>query len=138
MSILKKLILLILINLLIFSYSTSAKTEKLKIATHQWSSQAVGAQIIGMLFEMAGEKVEYVFACMQGNEDSQAYVAKCSCSIDYIDDQMTYDDYVEAETIMSLRQIYGEKSVMFRNTPNAMEIYSNMQNLLAEAEMECF
>ena len=84
------------------------------------------------------EKVEYVFACMQGNEDSQAYVAKCSCSIDYIDDQMTYDDYVEAETIMSLRQIYGEKSVMFRNTPNAMEIYSNMQNLLAEAEMECF
>ena len=84
------------------------------------------------------EKVEYVFACMQGNEDSQAYVAKCSCSIDYIDDQMTYDDYVEAETIMSLRQIYGEKSLMFKNTPNAMEIYSNMQNILAEAEMECF
>tara|TARA_Y100000590_G_scaffold24262_1_gene27615 strand:+ start:142 stop:519 length:378 start_codon:yes stop_codon:yes gene_type:complete len=84
------------------------------------------------------EKVEYVFACMQGNEDSQAYIAKCSCSIDYIDSQMTYEEYVAAETIMSLRQIYGEKSVMFRNTPNAMEIYSNMQNLLAEAEMECF
>ena len=84
------------------------------------------------------EKVEYVFACVQGNEDSQAYISKCSCSIDYIDEQMTYDDYVEAETIMSLRQIYGEKSIMFRNTPNAMEIYTNMQNLLAEAEMECF
>ena len=84
------------------------------------------------------EKVEYVFACMQGNEDSQAYIAKCSCSIDYVDSQMSYDDYVDAETIMSLRQIYGEKSVMFRNTPNAMEIYSNMQNVLAEAEMECF
>lgn len=75
---------------------------------------------------------------MQGNEDSQAYLAKCSCSIDYVDSQMSYDDYVDAETIMSLRQIYGEKSVMFRNTPNAMEIYSNMQNVLAEAEMECF
>ena len=84
------------------------------------------------------EKVEYVFACMQGNEDSQAYIAKCSCSIDYIEDQMTYEEYVAAETIMSLRQIYGEKSVMFRNTPNAMKIYSGMQNLLAEAEMECF
>ena len=84
------------------------------------------------------EKVEAVFACMQGNEDSQAYLAKCSCYIDYIDSQMSYEDYVEAETIMSLRQIYGEKSVMFRNTPNAMEIYSNMQNLQAEAEMECF
>ena len=84
------------------------------------------------------EKVEYVFACMQGNEDSQAYLEKCSCSIDYIDEQMTYEDYVQAETIMSLRQIYGEKSLLFKNTPNAMEITSNMQNILAEAEMECF
>ena len=84
------------------------------------------------------EKVEYVFACMQGNEDSQAYLTKCSCSIDYIDTQMTYEEYVHAETIMSLRQIYGEKSLLFKNTPNAMEITSNMQNILAEAEMECF
>ena len=84
------------------------------------------------------EKVEYVFACMQGNEDSQAYIVKCSCSIDYIDEQMTYEEYVQAETIMSLRQIYGEKSLLFKNTPNAIEIYSNMQNVLAEAEMECF
>ena len=84
------------------------------------------------------EKVEYVFACMQGNEDTQAYILKCSCSIDYIDEQMTYEEYVQAETIMSLRQIYGEKSLLFKNTPNAMEITSNMQNILAEAEMECF
>ena len=84
------------------------------------------------------EKVEYVFACMQGNEDSQAYLVKCSCSIDYIEEQMTYDEYVQAETIMSLRQIYGEKSLMFKSTSNAMEIYSNMHNILAEAELECF
>ena len=84
------------------------------------------------------EKVDYVFACIQGNETSQAYISKCSCSIDYIDERMTYEEYVEAETIMSLRQIYGEKSLIFKNSPNAMKIYTNMQNLLAEAEMECF
>ena len=84
------------------------------------------------------EKVEYVFACMQGNEDSVAYLSKCSCSIDYIESQMTYQEYINAKTIMSLRQIEGEKSVMFRHTPNAMEIYTNIQNILAEAEMECF
>ena len=84
------------------------------------------------------EKVEYVFACMQGNENSQAYITKCSCSIDYIEEQMTYDEYVQAETIMSLRQIYGEKSLMFKSTPNAMEIYTNLQNVIAEAELECF
>ena len=75
---------------------------------------------------------------MQGNKDSQAYIVKCSCSIDYIDEQMTYEEYVEAETIMSLKQIYGEKSLLFKNSPNAIKIYSNMQNILAEAEMECF
>ena len=84
------------------------------------------------------EKVEYVFACIQANEDNLAYMQKCSCSIDYIESQITYDDYVNAETITSLRQIYGEKSLMFRNTPNAMKIYTDLQNLLAEAEMECF
>ena len=61
------------------------------------------------------EKVEYVFACIQGNENSQAYISKCSCSIDYIDERMTYEEYVEAETIMSLRQIYGENSLIFKN-----------------------
>ena len=84
------------------------------------------------------EKVEYVFACMQGNEDSPAYLDKCSCSIDYIESQMSYDEYVHAETIMSLKQIYGEKSLMFKSTPNAIEIFTNLQNTLAEAEMECF
>ena len=84
------------------------------------------------------EKVEYVFASMQGNEDSQAYIAKCSCSIDYIAERMSYEDYVQAQTVMSLRQIDGEKSIMFRHTPNAMEIYDGIQDLIAEAEMECF
>ena len=82
--------------------------------------------------------MEYVFACMQGNKDSQAYMHKCSCSIDYIESQLTYDEYVNAETIMSMRQIYGEKSLLFKQTPNAIKIYSNFQNILAEAEMECF
>ena len=63
---------------------------------------------------------------------------KCSCSIDYIESQMTYDEYVNAETIMSMRQIYGEKSLLFKQTPNAIKIYSNYLNILAEAEMECF
>ena len=84
------------------------------------------------------EKVEYVFACMQANAETPEYLNKCSCSIDYVESVMDYDDYVQAETIMSLRQIYGEKSLMFKATPNAKEIYTQLQNVLAEAEMECF
>ena len=83
-------------------------------------------------------KAEYVMACMASNQNTPEYLHKCSCSIDYIESQMSYDKYINAETLMSLRQIEGEKSLLFKATPNAKEIFTNLQNILAEAEMECF
>ena len=84
------------------------------------------------------EKAEYVMACMTSNQNTPEYLHKCSCSIDYIESQMSYDESINAETLMSLRQIEGEKSLLFKATPNAKEIFTNLQNILAEAEMECF
>ena len=84
------------------------------------------------------EKAEYVMACMTSNQNTPEYLHKCSCSIDYIESQMSYDEYINAETLMSMRQIEGEKSLLFKATPNAKEIFTNLQNILAEAEMECF
>ena len=84
------------------------------------------------------EKAEYVMACMASNQNTPEYLHKCSCSIDYIESQMSYDEYINAETLMSLRQIEGEKSLLFKATPNAKEIFTKLQNTLAEAEMECF
>ena len=84
------------------------------------------------------EKAEYVMACITSNQNTPEYLHKCSCSIDYIESQMSYDEYINAETLMSLRQIEGEKSLLFKATPNAKEIFTNLQNILAEAEMECF
>ncbi len=84
------------------------------------------------------EKAEYVMACMTSNQNTPEYLHKCSCNIDYIESQMSYDEYINAETLMSLRQIEGEKSLLFKTSPNAKEIFTNLQNILAEAEMECF
>ena len=85
------------------------------------------------------EKAEYVMACMTSNQNTTEYLHKCSCSIDYIEFQYpNYDDYVHAETLMSMRQIEGEKSLLFKTSPNAKEIFTKLQNTLAEAEMECF
>ena len=83
-------------------------------------------------------KAEYVMACMASNQNTPEYLHKCSCSIDYIESQMSYDEYINAETLMSLRQIEGEKSLLFKTSPNAKEIFTKLQNTLAEAEMECF
>lgn len=47
-------------------------TDPIKIPTHNWSSQIVGAHIVGKLLEKAGAKVEYV------SSDSQVvYTAMC-------------------------------------------------------------
>ena len=32
----------------------------IKIPTHNWSSQLVGAEVVGELFKMVGEEIEYV------------------------------------------------------------------------------
>ena len=57
-------------------------------------------------------KAEYVMACMTSNQSTPEYLHKCSCSIDYIESQIPYDKYITAETLMSMRQIEGEKSLL--------------------------
>ncbi len=63
---------------LIFASST-AVAQSVKIPTHNWSSQLVGAQIVGKLFEMVGEEVEYIPI------DSQTvYQSMCENDIDIV------------------------------------------------------
>ena len=51
----------------------------IKIPTHNWSSQLVGAEVVGELFKMVGEKVEYV------SMDSQTvYQAMADGDIDIV------------------------------------------------------
>ncbi len=64
------------ISLTVFS---SVSADSIKIPTHNWSSQLVGAQIVGKLFEMVGEEVEYVPI------DSQTvYQSMCENDIDIV------------------------------------------------------
>ena len=54
----------------------SAAAETIKIPLHNWSSQLVGARIVGKMLEMVGEKVDYVSA------DSQVvYTSMCEGDI---------------------------------------------------------
>jgi len=64
---------------------------------------------------------------------------RCSCSIDRIAQHLTYDEYVEAETILSLRLIQGgEKAGMFKETAWAKKIVDKLKVAQAEAELDCF
>lgn len=84
-------------------------------------------------------RVEYVMACMSGSPRGYEYLQKCSCALDTIAEHITYEQFVDAQTIRSMQQSHNR---------NAIEVYGNLdiakqpldRFYLAEAyaELRCF
>ena len=83
-------------------------------------------------------RVDYVFACMKANGETHDSLERCSCSIDVIATLLTYEDYVSAETFMSLAQIPGERGAPFRSNEEAHGAVDSLRRAQAEAEVRCF
>ena len=81
---------------------------------------------------------DYVFGCMASNGQSRQVLERCACSIDVIASILDYESYVEAETVMSLRLVGGEKGSLFRVDPAMRETVANLKRSQAEAEIRCF
>ena len=81
---------------------------------------------------------DYVFGCMASNGQTRDALERCSCSIDVIASILPHDEYVEAETVMRLRQVAGEKSTIFRTAPAMRAAVANLKRAQAEAEIRCF
>ena len=81
---------------------------------------------------------DYVFACMASNGQSRQVLERCACSIDVIATILDYDSYVEAETVMSMRLVGGEKGSLFRVDAAMREAVANLKRSQAEAEIRCF
>src|SRR5512134_191606 len=85
-----------------------------------------------------GARADYVFACMASNGQTRLILQRCSCSIDVIASILPYEEYVEAETVLSLRQIGGEKGSLFRGGENVKDMVAKLKRAQAEAEVRCF
>jgi hypothetical protein len=81
---------------------------------------------------------DYVFACMASNGQSRLVLEQCSCSIDVIASILPYEEYVQAETVFSLRQLRGEKGALFRGGETVKETVAKLKRAQAEAEVRCF
>lgn len=82
---------------------------------------------------------DYVFGCMASNGQSQDALRRCSCSIDEIASQLPYEDYVEAETVLRLRQVPGGgRTAIFRASPWAQVKVDKLRQAQVEAELRCF
>lgn len=83
---------------------------------------------------------DYVFACMATNGTNPEALRRCSCSIDHIAGQLTYDEYVQAETVLRLQQVPGgaDQITMFRTAPWAKAMVDKLRRAQVEAELRCF
>ena len=83
-------------------------------------------------------RADYVFACMASNGQTSVMLNKCSCSIDVIASILTYERYVEAETVMRMGQVGGERYAMFRTSESAKRAIGDLKRAQAESESRCF
>jgi len=82
---------------------------------------------------------DYVFGCMATNGQTQDALRRCSCSIDAIADKVSYEDYVQAETVLRLQQVPGGgRTGMFRTSPWAQAMVDKLRQAQVEAELRCF
>jgi len=83
-------------------------------------------------------RADYVFGCMVANGQSRDTLERCSCSIDILASILPYDRYVQAETILSMRQGVGQQLSLFRNAKMFDDIVADLRRAQAEAEIRCF
>ncbi len=83
-------------------------------------------------------RADYIFACMIVNGQTRDALTRCSCSIDVIASILPYERYTEAETVMSLRLIGGERVGVMRTAASANQAVDNLRRAQAEAEVRCF
>lgn len=81
---------------------------------------------------------DYVFGCMASNGQTQDVLQRCSCSIDVVASIVPHEQYVQAETIIRMRQVAGDNSAVFRDGSEFKKIVDDLRGAQAEADIRCF
>jgi hypothetical protein len=83
-------------------------------------------------------RADYVFGCMAANGQTREVLERCSCSLDVIASILPYERYVQAETVLTIRQGVGRQASMFRSTKAFEDMVADLRRAQAEAEIRCF
>ncbi|MEM6548945.1 MAG: hypothetical protein AAF713_14520 [Pseudomonadota bacterium] len=83
-------------------------------------------------------RADYVFGCMAANGQTRTALEQCACSIDHIATVLSYDRYVQAETILRTVQVGGERVAAFRGSARHKEMVADLRRAQAEADIVCF
>lgn len=83
-------------------------------------------------------RADYVFGCMAANGQTREVLERCVCSIDLVATILPYEQYVEAETVLRVSQVGGEKTSIFKTSQTMQEIVAKLRRAQVEAEFRCF
>lgn len=82
-------------------------------------------------------RVEYVQECMLKNGGELSYLYKCSCAIDRIASELSYDEFVEWGTFARNASLAGERGGIFRDSDQARENAKKYRAVESEAHEAC-
>jgi hypothetical protein len=82
-------------------------------------------------------RVEFVQDCMGRHGGKLENLYKCSCVIDRLAAELTYDDYVEAATFAHYSTLPGEGGGIFRDPDVAKQKAKLYRTLEADAYKAC-
>ena len=119
-----------------------------KLAARLWATLSAAILLSALVFYPLGHSragdyptvalADYVFGCMATNGQTREALERCSCSIDVIASLIPYEEYVKAETILRMRLVSGEKSVIFKENRQFRETVDRLKGAQAESEIRCF
>jgi hypothetical protein len=81
---------------------------------------------------------DYVLGCMAANGNSFESLHQCSCSIDFIRERISYEDYEKTQTVMQVQQDRGQRGVFYRDSSWAKDRVDALQKVQAESTLRCF
>ena len=84
-------------------------------------------------------KVDYVIGCMASNGQTHEMMQKCSCSIDLIEKAISYDEYVQISTLLSLQQMSGAgRNAAYKSSTWSQKAVAKLRDVQADSTLQCF
>lgn len=84
------------------------------------------------------DRVEYVLDCMKNHAGKHEYLYKCSCAIDKIATELSYDEYVEISTALRGQSTMGERGAAFRDPDTVKTMAKKYKAIQAGANKACY
>jgi hypothetical protein len=112
-------------------------------------SSLLGAGVLAVLAGASGAaqandfptnaRVLYVEDCIRANPGPYfEMVSKCSCAVDAMAEQVTYDEFTNMQTISNGLSIGGERGNTIRDTPSLQPELKKYRELQTRVSKDCF